>query len=304
MRMHRALALSLFALLLATVGCPQKIVKIPGTPEMLGVTVNPGDTVTWKLPDEGVQQLTIWIPDNLCKTLSVPPSSDQDGVKMIILSTAQGTPKVVKCKVGDKAGTLPIQYGYDIVSSTLTSPIKKKGISGGGPTVMLIPSSCAGCGNNSSAPGPLNREIAPEKEQLSKPAPPKTPTNDPNNPQRIACLTNGKDTVPNVVNPANQKVPTLYVPSGINSAAWYTNTDNPPGTSTLSNWTVTFSSSPCVGGATTFGNNNATCNLDLAKFPAYGQPANTYTYTVTLDACTKASTDTYTLSLQAPLSPP
>jgi hypothetical protein len=277
MREHRVIAISLFVILQATVGCHNRVVTVSTSPEAMLPGAKVGDTLEWTIPDD--QTVTLWIPKGLC---APDPTPDPDGTERYgEIQVTVSKNKKLTCKVAKQATTgLSYYYEFEIKPNPAPGPtkVRKTPIP---PPVTLIATSCVGC-------KAVRGSVIGGKG-----------SNDPTQPQRIECDkdSDSQQTSPHVVDTSHRDVPSLEIPANIPSASWNVNGDK-------GIWTVTFKKpsqqlcsnvKPDQDGNYVLGNSG---NLVKTCYLNSSARGNTYSYSITLSTCNQtSSTEPYTLNL-------
>jgi hypothetical protein len=147
MRMHRVIALTLFVLLLSAFGCHDHTNNVILLPDTLVHTPKEGDRITWKLTNQ-VTSVKLTFPDGICSLSPADKVTSANGKQSIVVDSS--TPEVT-CEIlrQQDNGGFPVSYTYtyDITNPTAPAAPTPKSVTPKGPVIMLIPSSCKGCGN-------------------------------------------------------------------------------------------------------------------------------------------------------------
>jgi len=267
MRTYRALEVTVFALLLACVGCHHRpvtctvVVAPNGLPGAYG---HVGDVLEWKtLEPDGPGYTVTFLDVSPCPSVTDKTTNDSFHV---------GAGETVKCPITGTQGTGAASFPYSILlddpSVTYPPKGKSKAPSGNyGRPDSVIP--CRICGAVAPSNSANAHETTSSAAAAAAPFPPPDATH-------ITC--------DDSVKPSQTKVdPASLTQDGTGQPfIWW---DAP------ANWTATFTSpSPCTGGITNFSSAGPTrCVLDKNTLP------NPYTYTVTLSACDTPAQATLTI---------
>jgi hypothetical protein len=262
MRMHRAIAITLSVLLLSAFGCHDHTNNVILLPSTLVQTPKEGDRITWRLTNQ-VVSVKLKIPQGICDfSPAQTPVTDPQ-----VITLDSNTPELT-CTVLHQPdnGGFPISYTYtyDITNpSTPTGPTPK-GVAPQGPVILLIPSSCQGCGNQT----PLMQGHRGAASGL---------------PYQIVCDNGTPKVLPSGDIEVTPDVASVNWTS--NGATVWTIKFDPGQTQACSNY-----GSDGTAGQGTAGQEQA-CIVNNSARPAPGTPTGTsYPYQVTLSTCSNGKT--------------
>jgi hypothetical protein len=263
MREHRVIVITLFAMLQAAAGCNKRIISVVSvSPDAMYVAPKAGDVLSWKIPNDQIETITLWIPTGLCDPDPQGTRNSEGNIRVTVTKDHS-----LECKVARQANSTPISYYYDFDITPKPDSVPL-GLPKAPPPpiIMVIPSSCVGC---KAVHGAMDTART-------------NGTNDPTQPQRIECDPDPKkpeQTLPYVVNGSHENVPTLEIPSNIPSAAWNVSGNG--------KWTVTFTkpSPPLCSNLQLVNDNYVLSNSSPSCTISSGARGHSYTYTITLDKC-------------------
>jgi len=252
MRQHRAVAITLIALLQAAAGCHNHVNNVLVLPQQLVTTPKVGDVLIWRLTPQ-ILQAKLTLPDGLCDLTPAGKVVRGDGTESITLDS--GTPEV-KCKVldqGDNSG-FPINYPYFY---DITPDSKKKMEANPSPPapIIMVRGTCTGCASPA-----LQKDLVATAS----------------NPAQIQC--NSTTNTPYIVGGNDIDVPLKTL-----SVNWWNQGKG--------YWTVTIAGStppPCSNGN---GGPEVACVVNAAARPAAGAPALSYDYSFLLSNCGDGKTN-------------